>query len=367
MYVALDFIRACRGQDPAVRFVLSTVTSTGRALALTKADPADVVIYFPLDFPPIVRRALDAVKPRALILTEGELWPNILRQCAGRGIPTGLINGRMSARSARGYKLLRPLTRQTLNGFSSILAQGPADRDRYVALGADVHRVEVLGSVKYDQWPDPEAANRAATVLKRIGWPPSALILLGGSTWPGEERALAEAYKRLKAGHPELCLVLVPRHFERAKEVAEELQELGLKAVRRSAVTVTTVAPEVLLVDTTGELKAFYAAAHVVFVGKSLFDNHGGQNFIEPAVYGKAVITGPNLENFPAIAADFRAASAFVQVKDVDTLFAQADKLLGDPETRAALGGRAAALVAKRRGVMAATVERVLKLAGGVS
>jgi 3-deoxy-D-manno-octulosonic-acid transferase len=364
MYVALDFIRAYRRRHPGARFVLSTVTSTGRALALEKADPADVVLYFPLDFPPLVRRTLDVVKPAALILTEGELWPNMLRQCAARGIPALMINARMSARSARGYGWIRPLTRQVLNSFARILAQSGADRDRYLALGAEPGRVEVLGSVKYDQWPDSEAAGRAAAVLKRIGWPESAPILLGGSTWPGEERALAAVFTRLKAGHPELRLVLVPRHAERAPEVLSELAALGLKAVRRSAITVSAAAPDVLLVDTTGELKSFYAAASVVFVGKSLFDNHGGQNFIEPAVYGKAILTGPNLENFPAIADAFKAVSALLQVADGEQLFIQADRLLADTGARDAMGRRAADLVAGRRGVTDATVDRVRTLTG---
>ncbi len=367
MYVALDFIKAYRRRDPAARFILSTVTSTGRTLAKAKADPVDVVLYFPLDFPLFVRRALDVARPRILILTEGELWPNILRQCEARAIPVAIINGRMSARSARGYRLFQPLTRRILNSVTRIFAQSAADRERYLGLGAEAARVERLGSVKYDQWPDAEAAGRAAALLNRLGWPATALILLGGSTWPGEERALAEAFKRLRVSHPGLRLVLVPRHAERAGEVAEELGRLGLKVLRRSAVTTTpAAAPEVLLVDTTGELKAFYAAAHVVFVGKSLFENHGGQNFIEPAVYGKPILTGPNLENFPALSGDFLEAGALIQVADADALFAQADRLLGDPAGRVAMGERAAALVASRRGVTEATVGKVAALAGGV-
>jgi 3-deoxy-D-manno-octulosonic-acid transferase len=322
------------------------------------------VIYFPLDFPPIIRRALALVKPRALILTEGEIWPNILRQCKAKGIPTMLINGRMSARSARGYGRLQPLTRRTLNSLDRILVQSEDDRARYEALGADPARMEVLGSVKYDQWPDPEAAGRATAVLKRIGWPASALILLGGSTWPGEERALADVFKRLRSGHPELRLVVVPRHAERAAEVAEELKALGLKTLRRSALTVAGPEPDVLLVDTTGELKTFYATAHVVFVGKSLFGNHGGQNFIEPAVYGKPIVTGPNLENFPAISDEFIKARALIQVADAESMGGDVERLLADPEARTAMGERAASLVARRRGVTEATVDRVRALVG---
>ncbi len=361
MYVALQFIESFRLQEPGARFVITTVTSTGRALALAKANAADLVLYFPLDFPLFVTRALNAIQPRMLILTEGELWPNILRQCRTRGIPVVVINGRMTEKSARGYTLLGPLSRVVMGYLDSVFVQSVADRRRYLALGADPARVEVLGSVKYDIEADPDAARRAECVFKQAGWGPGAQILLGGSTWPGEEGALAETVKRLRVNHPELRLVLVPRHAERAKAVAEELDRVGLRVLRRSTLgdSVAASPPEVLLVDTTGELKSFYAAAHVVFVGKSLFGNRGGQNFIEPAVFGKPILVGPHLENFPGVAEDFFEAGALLQIVDADTLSNQVGRLLRDPVARTDLGRRAFDLVTRRRGVMNTTVARL--------
>jgi 3-deoxy-D-manno-octulosonic-acid transferase len=367
MFVALEFIRAYRTRDPGARFVITTVTSTGRALALEKADPADWVLYYPLDFPGIVARALDLIRPRMLILTEGELWPNMLRQCAGSGIPVGIINGRMSEKSARGYRKLGLFTRRAMGLLDFIFAQSEGDRQRYLSVGADPGRVAVLGSVKYDMEADPAAAEKAQALFRLAGWGPATLVLLGGSTWPGEETALIDVFKRLRGVRPDLRLVLVPRHAERAGEVADELVREGIRGLRRSTLTGTepvSPSPEALLVDTTGELKCFYAASHVVFVGKSMFENHGGQNIIEPAVYGKPILTGPNLENFPAIAEDFAQALAFAPVCDADALFRQADRLLGDGAAREDLGRRAAGLVAKRRGVMRATVDQIRRRLG---
>ena len=366
MLVALQFIQAYRARHPGARFVLSTVTSTGRAMALKQADPLDVVLYFPLDFPPIVRRALAAIRPRMLILTEGELWPNLLRQCRDRGIPAVVINGRMSVKSSRGYRLLGPFTRAALGCVNKIYAQSDGDRQRCLMLGTAPDRVEVLGAVKYDAEAEPGAAARVESVLKQTWGEAERLILLGGSTWPQEETALGECYKRLRAAHPALRLVLVPRHFERAKAVAEELDRLGLTFIRRSELGKTALAspPDVLLVDTTGELKSFYAAADVVFVGKSLYDNRGGQNFIEPALFGKPVLTGPHVENFPGIEEDFRKADAFLQVADAEELTAQVNRLLRDPAAREGYGRRALELIARRRGVMSVTVDRIGALLG---
>lgn len=370
MFVALQFIRAYRARFPGVRFVITTVTSTGRALALEKADPADWVLYYPLDFPGIVNRVLDLIMPRMLILTEGELWPNMLRQCDRRAIPVVIINGRVSERSVRGYRKLGLFTRRAMGLLDSIFAQSEGDRQRYLSLGADPARVEVLGSVKYDMEADPAAADKARALFRLAGWGPTALILLGGSTWPGEETALIEVFKRLRGVRPDLRLVLVPRHAERAGEVADELARAGIRGLRRSTLTglePVSLSPEALLVDTTGELKSFYAAAHVVFVGKSMFENRGGQNIIEPAVYGKPILTGPHLENFPAIAEDFTQAHAVAQVSDTDGLFQLADRLLGDSAARESMGARAAALVARRRGVLQSTVERIHRRLGGES
>ena len=335
-------------------------------MAAGRLGPEDVLIYFPADFPPIVRRVLAIIRPSALILTECELWPNLIRTARRRKIPVILLNGRISDASYRGYRRVRAFAAPVLKAMNRLLVQTAEDGRRLESLGAPSERIDRMGSVKYDVAEvNPEAESRARTVLMRNGIRSGDLLWVGGSTWPGEERALIEAYQSLKRDHPLLRLVLVPRHAERRLEVEAVIHECGVSHVRRSAMpddgSVRASAPDVLLVDTTGELMGFYACATVIFVGKSLTE-HGGQNPIEPALYGKPVVVGPNMENFAEVIADFRAAQAVVEVNTPDALTSAMARLLADPAERARLGERAAAVVATRRGAIDRSVDRILPI-----
>jgi len=373
IFVALRFIEEYRKQNSDALFVLSTTTSTGHAIGEEKLDPRDVLIYFPLDLPFVMKRALNAVNPLKLILVECEFWPNLVRQTHKRGIPVSLINGRISASSFRGYMFLRSFTRQLLEMIDPICTQGRQDTERLLAMGARSETVKTLGTAKYDLPPpvaDADAVARA--VLGMVSVPDDALILLGGSTWPGEEEALCRIYKNLRAKHPDLFLVLVPRHVERRDEVVKTVEAQELSCTLRSNcrpgdltgrspredTRPTEDVPDVLVVDTTGELMSFYAAADVVFVGKSLTE-HGGQNPIEPALFGKPVITGPNMENFPAVMDDFLSAKAMRQVADPQDLEKAVSELLTDSSARAELGEAARGVIENRRGVITKMVEQV--------
>jgi 3-deoxy-D-manno-octulosonic-acid transferase len=220
--------------------------------------------------------------------------------------------------------------------------------------------VKTFGTAKYDlPPPSADADRKARAVLQKITVPDNALILLGGSTWPGEEEALCKIYKNLREKYPALFLVLVPRHAERRDEVVKVIESQGLSYVLRSK-TDAPVLPgsDVLVVDTTGELMSFYAAADVVFVGKSLC-GHGGQNPIEPALFGKAVVVGPNMENFPSIMDDFLAAKALRQVADFQTLEKTIEEMLSNPSVCAQLGEAARGVIESRRGVITRMVEEV--------
>lgn len=358
IYVALRFMKAWREQHPETFFALSTTTSTAHAIGRREIDPRDVLFYFPVDLPVIVRKVLRIVNPSRLILVEGEFWPNLIRLADKQGIPVSLINGRMSERSYKGYRKLRSLTADVLRRVDPICVQGAVDAERMVGIGAPAEHVHIMGTVKFDVAErNPEGEQTAQEVLRRLGLPGSAVVLLGGSTWPGEEAVLCEIYKRLRERHPELFLVLVPRHVERAAEIVECLGSQRLSHVRRSRLGAGTLPelPDVLFVDTTGELGNFYAAADIVFVGKSLLE-HGGQNPIEPAMCGKAVVVGPNMENFPAVMPVFLENEAIVQVKDATALEAALDRLLADEAARAALGRRAAKVVEENRGMIQKTV-----------
>jgi 3-deoxy-D-manno-octulosonic-acid transferase len=364
MYVALRFMKAYREAHPEACFALSTTTSTGHAIAGREIDPPDVLFYFPVDFPPVISKVLRIVNPRRIVLVEGEFWPNLIRLADRAQIPVSLINGRMSENSYRGYRRLRALTADVLRRIDPVCVQGPGDAERLMHLGARSGSVQVMGTVKFDVAErDPAGEQAARELLQRIRVPDDAVILLGGSTWPGEEEVLCELYRTLRTRHPELFLILVPRHAERGDEVVQCLEKQGFTFVRRSRLEAQPAdaggpQAEVLLVDTTGELRNFYSAADIIFVGKSLTE-HGGQNPIEPAMYGKAVLVGPNMENFPAVMEAFRRTEAIRQVADAEALAEAVGELAADPSAAAELGRRAARVVEENRGVIERTVMRL--------
>lgn len=361
LFVALRFIEEYRKRNPESRFVLSTTTSTGHALAEQKLAAKDVLIYFPLDLPVVMNRVFNIINPQKLILVECEFWPNLVRQAHRRGIPVALINGRISDSSFKGYMRLRPFTRRLLAMIDPVCMQGRQDTERVIAMGARPETVKTLGTAKYDLPPPAAGADsKARAVLKTISVPENTQILVAGSTWPGEEEVLCKIYKNLRQKHPELFLVLVPRHAERRDAVVKTLETQNLSFVLRSHCGPgdLTRRPDVLVVDTTGELMSFYAAADVVFVGKSLCE-HGGQNPIEPALFGKAVVVGPNMENFPSVMDDFISAKALRQVRDSQELELAVGELLADSSARAQLGDAARNVVETRRGVIEKMVSTV--------
>jgi len=365
IYVALNFVKRMREVNPSLSFVISTTTSTGHRVASDGMEPEDVLIYFPADFPGVVRRVLDIVNPLVLILTECELWPNIIRTASKRNVPVMMINGRISDSSYRGYKKLKTFFGDVLSCFSIILVQTDEDSRKLREAGAEEKSIVVVGSSKFDiAMPDNSEQEKAGGLLKKAGMKEDDLILVGGSTWSGEEKILLEIYARLKKKHNSLKLVLVPRHAERRDEVEREISKTGLVHVRRSALDdgskdfVST--PDIFLVDTTGELMNFYSRASVIFVGKSL-TVHGGQNIIEPAMFGKPVVVGPNLENFAEAAELFLKEDAIIQVDDASGLENKLDALLASDSMRASLGERARKVVDKNRGAVGRSVEMIMK------
>jgi 3-deoxy-D-manno-octulosonic-acid transferase len=361
--VALRLVQELRAARPALRFLVSTTTSTGHAIA-QKQLPADVpLIYFPLDVPPVSRRVMRLIRPRALLLIENEMWPNLIRTACKQGVPVAMINARISAHSFGGYRLLHFLTSRLLPQFTVFFAQGQPDAERLISLGAPDDRVRVMGSAKYDLAPAGDGgAEKARAALTAAGFAATRPLLLGGSTWAGEEAALLDILVALRPLVPSLALVLVPRHAERRAEVLNEIASRHLSVVCRTTMQ-KVENPDVLLVDTTGELRNFYAVASVIFVGKSL-TQHGGQNIIEPAACAKPVLVGPNMENFESIVPDFLAAQALVQVKDAGELRAAVARLLQNPAEAQALGARAAAVVQSKAGALRATVQQLLPLLG---
>ena len=353
--VAGQLMRAWRAAEPGVRFCFSTTSSTGWRMAGREVTGRDVLVYNPLDFPAFVRSALRTVRPRAIVLTESEIWPNFIRKARHYGVPLFLINARVSDRSAPRYRAARWFFRDVLGAFTAIFAQSDLDRDRLVAAGAPEGIVRVTGSFKFDvavRRPEKERELESWLFPKgRRG----ERVLLGGSTWPGEDEALLAIYARLKARDPSLRLVLAPRHFEKADAVEANVRKAGFGCVRRSRGEGGLADGAVALADTTGELMGLYGLADAVFVGKSLCA-HGSQNMIEPCLCGKPTVVGPHTENFRPVMSDLLAAGAIAQVRDAAELETRLAALLaGD----GGMGARARAAVERRRGVVDACVKAI--------
>jgi len=367
LFVALRLMEEWREREPSILFALTTTTSTAYSIAQREVNDPDVVLYFPVDLPPIMRRAFDVIQPRAIVLVEVELWPNMIRMAREKGLPVLLVNGRMSDRSFRGYSKLKFLTRKLLSEFDLIGVQSDEDRRRFIAIGADPERTVNFGSAKYDvaMATPQEESDSVLKIIRAAGITESNLILLGGSTWDGEEDAMVDLYRGLKTRYRNLVLILAPRHVERVPAIVELLKPQVGKLMRRSTIKdkpaiAPAFPPDVFLIDTTGELKHFYAHADVIFIGKSL-TQHGGQNIIEPALYGKPIVVGPNMENFVAIMDDFISQQAVIKVSDLQGLRRAVDDLLCEPEKRLAIGAAARKVVQQKSGSIGHYLDVIVK------
>jgi 3-deoxy-D-manno-octulosonic-acid transferase len=357
-------IRALEPRIPNIKIIVSTTTSTGMG-RLRDLLPTHISrIYYPIDRKKYVARALAAFRPEAIILVEAEIWPNFIWRANSAGIPLFLVNARMSERSYPRYRRFAFLFRKLFGSFKGVGAQNDEDAKRFIALGCRPETVQVVGSLKFDAAKITERRTiDVPALLAQVGWQTGAPVLVAGSTHAGEETILADIHQRLKARFPGLFLVLVPRHHERAREVGRELTTRGIKFIYRSDVEVgkpgNNGATDCLVVNTIGELRYFYDAATVVFIGKSLTAS-GGQNPIEPGEVGKAIVFGPNMQNFQDITRLFLANEAVVQVKDATELEHSISDLLANPSRREQLGQRARAVVTENLGAVERTVEMIV-------
>jgi 3-deoxy-D-manno-octulosonic-acid transferase len=368
--ICTHLIRALEPRLPNLKIVVSTTTTTGMEDLERKLPHHISKIYYPLDFRRTVSRALLTIHPEAIVLVEAEIWPNFLWSARHQGIPTFLVNARLSPRSFPRYRLFRFLFRKLFASFSGVGAQNEADAQKLRELGCRPEAIQVVGSLKYDAAKlDERRLIDVAGMLRQLGVPSDARVLVAGSTHAGEETLLAKAFLKLQASFPDLFLVLVPRHFERSREVGRELEAQGVRFVYRNEISSSTQhAPgevQCLLVNTTGELKYFYEHATVIFVGKSL-TAQGGQNPIEPGALGKAMVFGPNMQNFAEVAAAFVSRGGALQVKDAAGLETGLAELLADSARRQQLGRAAVAVVRENLGAIDRTVEMIVKhLEGG--
>ena len=362
---ARPLLRALRVAYPEHRLVVSTTTATGQRVARGFGGDVDAVCYAPFDFPWFVNRALDRIAPALLLVVDTEIWPNLLRACRRRGVGTLIVNGRLSDRSFRRYRLVRGGMRRVLADLGRVCAQTDEWARRFVAIGADPDRVTVTGSLKFDaagpagSAPDSAAGDRLRAVF---GFARSRPVLIAASTLRGEEEPVLRAFARIRRTAPDALLVVAPRHPERFEETRGIAERAGCRVRMRSALEPgRDPAADVVILNTLGELGRLFDVASAVFVGGSLVPA-GGHNPIEPAACGRAIVVGPHMENFTDVTRELVARGAALQVRDADALEETLAGLMRDGARRSRLGAAARAVVDANRGATRRTIAAAAEL-----
>jgi 3-deoxy-D-manno-octulosonic-acid transferase len=324
-----QFIDLLAQRYPDYQIIVTVTTKTGYLLACERLKGKALVIPSPIDFDFVVRRFVSLINPKMYIAVETEIWPNLYRRLFLKGIPLAVINGRISDNSFGRYKRVRFFLKSVLNQVSLWCMQSPQDAQRIIELGADSNRVVMTGNIKFDDVPQsPDILNKPNNHEDRLWW-------VAGSTHPGEEEIVLDVYSKIIKNNPKWRLVIAPRHVERAPQIKGLITCRGLK--------------DVVVIDTIGQLRSLYAKASLVFVGKSLCVG-GGQNIIEPAFYGKAIVIGPKVENFRDIVACFKEKNAIVQVEDAHAFEIAVRVLCADASKREILGAAAREVIAANQG-----------------
>ena len=386
--VALKLANALRTLEPDLRCVLTTTTTTGFALARKNAPPWIEVMYTPLDYWLVMRRAFSVIRPARILLIEAEVWPNLVAFARGYRIPTALVNARLSPKSEKRFRRFRFIVTPTFRLLDLVCVPENEDADRWAALRVSRDRIRVTGSIKYD----PMGLGRINPAVELFGVPPSGgsaddslaesparlkpelrtpsaevqestdevplprfdpkhLVLFGGSTHHGEEEILAAVFVRLRQQFSSLRLFIAPRHVERLREIRTHLDRLRLHVRLASELRGRREINDAdcVLLDTTGELQRWYHIATVVFMGKSL-TAHGGQNPVEPILAGKPVVFGPYMENFGMLARTLVSRKAAIEVRDADSLERAIVELLQDTEARQRLVQNALEVLSTHKG-----------------
>jgi len=364
---AVSLVAELRRRLPDHDIVISTTTDTGRAAAVKHFGEASV-IRFPLDFSWVVRRALDRVRPRAVILMELEVWPNFIAIATQRGIPVGIANGRITAeKSMRRFRLpiLGTLARRMFGQIAFVAAQDDTYAERFIELGVKPDRLRVVGNLKYDTARIADRIEGDSALAAALGIDPALPLLVAGSTGPGEEAQLLNIYEEMLRTDPGVLMAIIPRKPERFDEVAAQIEASGLACIRRSrcpdgAATPQSGGRRVMLGDTMGELRKFYSLATIVFVGRTLVPL-GGSDLMEVAGLAKPMCIGPHFENFADAAAQLLAAEGACRVDDAATLLPALRGLLKDPARRQKMGNSARDVVHRNQGATKRSVDFIME------
>ena len=351
---AHPLIRELKKKYPSRKLILSTVTVTGNYTARQRVPEADAVFFFPFDYPWIVRSVIRRINPVIVLVAETELWPNFFRELTRAGIPSAVINGRISGSSYKNYLKFKSFFSKVFSQVTLFCMQSGEDAARVKDIGALADRVMVTGNLKFEQ---KIPSMRSLPVSLRA----DSKVITAGSTHRGEEAALLEVFRRLREKFPELVLIIAPRHPERFDEVEGLVNRAGYDCQRRTRMT--SAIKDVLLLDTIGELRSFYGICDIAFVGGSLV-KVGGHNLLEPAVMKKPVIFSRYMFNFKEISEALISAGGGILVKDKQELYVQADKLLSDKNYSQQIGNRAFAVIEANSGAAKRTIDAVSGLIG---
>lgn len=353
---AFPLIKRLQKQYPQQLFLVTCTTPTGSSRIQAVLGTSVTHVYLPYDLPDAVQRFLNHYNPRLAIIMETEIWPNLFHHCQRRNIPVTIVNARLSERSQRGYERLQPLTRTVLNTVSRVVAQTPADAQRYIALGANRERVSVTGNLKFDLTL-PDDLDKQAELIRHECFRSRPLWIVA-STHEGEDEKILSVLTQVQAAIPDILLAIAPRHPERFSIVADLCKDQGFSTVLRSQDTACQMDTDVFILDTLGELKLFYAAADVAFVGGSLVPT-GGHNVLEAAALGLPILSGPHTFNFKDIIKSLHQASGLIIVEDQSQLTAQVIRLMQNQAARQSLGQAAQHFVECNRGALKQVCSRL--------
>ncbi len=359
---AMSLVRRLKDTFPNYTLVVSTTTVTGQRLAQTIfKQQAAAIFYFPIDWAWTVARVLRKINPAAIFIMETELWPNLFQAARKRDIPITLLNGRISDKSFRRYKRIRPFISRVLNALTLATMQSQQDAQRIRELGLAVSRIVAVGNLKFDSAGSAADDKLTNQIRERFSFTDDRPLFVAASTHEPEESVVLNAFRAVRKSHPNLRLLLAPRHPERFAEVAALLTGSEFSMARRSAPAANDDSlADMVLLDSIGELGAVFPLARIAFIGGSIAA-HGGHNLIEPAAYGVCTITGPHTSNFAAITKALLAEEALVQLSDTPNAAAElaevVEKLLSDTRRRAEIGERARAVCDANRGATGRTLE----------
>lgn len=360
-----ELISQLRLRLPGVKFVISTVTATGNTVVRGYAHEDDFVTYLPFDISFILKRVLHRVSPRVFIIAETELWPNLINTLSALQIPLAIVNGRISDRSFKGYRLIRRMFRPLVARIAAVMTQSDLDAQRFLRLGATPEKVHITGNMKFDAVKGMDEGADHSHLRRRLGVSAAERLLVAGSTHPGEEEMVLSAYTELRQRTCEVKLLIAPRHPERADQIARLIERADFECVKTSSIQVPQLKEfamrTVFVLDTVGELVEYYGAADLVFVGGSLVKK-GGHNILEPAALAKPVLFGPHMENFRDIADMFLQRKAALRVESGEGLLEALSVLVNDPARAAELGERARRLVHENSGSVKRAVAIIERL-----